>query len=113
MLSRQEIDKITAHLCEQLADLFPETQIEALLFGSYARGDMESGSDVDLLILVDSPRKEILEKSWQIGNIAGDLLIEHGFQVSPIVENRNWFQNNADVIPLFRNILREGTQINV
>ena len=112
MLSKQDIDRITAQLCEQLAKLFPESRIEALLFGSYARGDMESGSDVDLLVLVDSSREDITEKSWQIGNIAGDLSLDCGTMIMPIVENKDYYSSHIDLLPFFQNVNREGVRIN-
>lgn len=113
MLRKKETNEIIKQLYDGISPLFPDNKMDVYLFGSYARGDAEEGSDIDLMMLVDSPREEIAKKNWLIGDIAGDLLIEHGVQVSPIVENRNWFHSNANVIPLFRNILREGTHINV
>ena len=66
-----------------------------------------------VMILVDDSRENIAKKNWQVGNAAGDLLIDHGILVSPIIENREWFYNNANVIPLFKNISREGIRIKV
>ena len=100
-------------LYDRILPLFPNEKMDVILFGSYARGDYEEGSDIDVMFLVNTSRNEIAQKNWQIGNIAGDLLIEYGILISPIVENRKWFRNNANIIPLFKNILREGTYVNV
>lgn len=54
MLTNQEMKKIVAELCGSVASLFPQNKAEAILFGSYARGDAEPGSDIDVLILVDA-----------------------------------------------------------
>ena len=113
MTEKIETDRIIKQLCDGISPLFPDSKMDVILFGSYARGTFDEGSDIDLMLLVDSPSEEIAQKNWQIGDIAGELLVEYGIQISPIVENRSWFTGNADVIPLFRNILREGVRVNV
>ena len=79
-----------------------------MFFGSYARGDADAQSDIDMMVLVDAPRSDISRKTWEIGGVAGDILLDRGVVVSPIVENRSYFQQNAAVIPLFRAVLQEG-----
>lgn len=56
VLTNQEVKKIVEELCCSVASLFPQNKIEAILFGSYARGDAEPGSDIDVLVLVDASR---------------------------------------------------------
>lgn len=52
MRTRQEVAMIIAELCSGIAPLFPQDKIEAIPLGSYARGDSDSGSDIDVLLLV-------------------------------------------------------------
>lgn len=111
MLTDQEVKKIVGELCGSLASLFPQDQIEAILFGSYARGDAEPGSDIDVLLLVDASRQDISERNWQIGDIVAELLLDYGIVVSPIVENRDYFNKNVDVLPFYRNVEREGVRL--
>ena len=103
---------IISELCSGLAEIFPGDELEPILFGSYARGDAEEGSDIDVLLLVNTPREEIFQRNRLIGNIAGDLLLNYGILVSPIVENREYFYQNIDLLPFFKNIQREGVRVN-
>lgn len=112
MISRSEIERIVQELCEGVARIFPQERIDAVLFGSCARGDAELGSDIDILLLVDASRETISERNWRIGDVAGELLVEHGVLVSPIVENREYFRSNAESLPLFRNIQAEGVKLS-
>ena len=82
------------------------------LFGSYARGDAEPGSDIDVLILVDASRQDISAQNWQVGDMAAELLLNYGVVVSPIVENRDYFNRNMNVLPFYRNVDREGVRIS-
>ena len=65
MLTAQEVKKIVEELCDGVTSLFPQNKIEAILFGSYARGDVEPESDIDVLILVDASRQDISVRNWE------------------------------------------------
>lgn len=112
MRTIEEVSKIIEELCVSMASLFPQDQIEAILFGSYARGNAESGSDIDVLILVDAPRQDISTRNWQVGDLAAELLLNYGVVVSPIIENRDYFNRNIDILPFYRNVDREGVRIS-
>lgn len=111
MRSQQDVNSIIRQLCSGLKPLFPQGSMEAILFGSYARGDADEESDIDVMILVDSSRQEISEKTWQIGDVAAELLLNNGVMVSPVVENRAYFQKNAALLPLYQNVVREGVRV--
>ena len=112
MVERSQMNQIIAELCRGISAIFPDDRLEPILFGSYARGDAEEGSDIDILVLVDSPQEEISHREWEIGDIAGELLLNYGVLVSPVVENRDYYQRNAEILPFFRNIQREGVRMN-
>ena len=55
MCTQGEVRAIVADMRARLEGLFPQQQIDAILFGSYARGEAEDGSDIDVMFLVDAP----------------------------------------------------------
>lgn len=112
MYTELEVAKIVSELCTSAAPLFPQSRIEAILFGSYARGDAEPGSDIDVLLLVDMPREDISAKNWQVGDLAAEFLMNYGVMISPIVENRDYFNTNLEVLPFYRNVDNEGVRIS-
>ena len=113
MRTRDEALDLAALLKRDIAGIFPSETIETILYGSYARNDADEGSDIDVLFLVDSPRNVIAAKNWQIGEAAGEILIEHGIVISPIVENRDFFNEYQDPMPFFGNIKTEGIRLDV
>lgn len=112
MCSLQEVNQIVEELMDGVSVIFAKGQMETILFGSYARGDAEEGSDIDVLFLVDSSREIIMERNWRLGELAAELLMKYGVLVSPIVENREYFYSNAEVLPFFRNVDREGVRVS-
>ena len=112
MVDEKQIRRIVADLCEGVSTIFPKEKIDAILFGSYARGEQDEGSDIDVLLLVDAPREVISRHNWQVGDVAADLLLNYGILVSPIVENRTYFNDNAEALPFYRNIRREGVYLH-
>ena len=112
MCTQIEVRTIVSQLREQLQYIFPQEQFDVILFGSYARNEANDDSDIDVLLLVDSSRQTIQEKLWQIGEAAAETLLSFGVVVSPIVENRAYYRDNADILPFFKNIQREGVGLS-
>lgn len=112
MLTRQEATVIIVAMTRKITLLFPQDRIEAILFGSHARGDAGPESDIDVLFLVDASRQDIAERNWQVGDLAAELLLEYGVVVSPIVENRECFNRNSQGLPFYRSVESEGVRIS-
>lgn len=112
MCSQTQVRLIISQLCEKLAVIFPQERFDVILFGSYARNDADDGSDIDVMFLVDSSRGAIRDRHWQIGEAAAEVLMDFGIVISPVVENREYYQANVDVLPFFRNIRDEGVRIS-
>lgn len=85
-----------------------------ILYGSYARGDYNKSSDIDIMILTDLNDDEILEYREKILDYAYDIEWNNNFDivVSPLIKNIDKYNKRIDVIPFYMNIQREGVVIN-
>ena len=75
------------------------------LYGSYARGDFRSDSDVDVLIVLDGevkPGQEIDRISHQVA----DICLEHNVLIATFPVSEKWFKERKS--PLFENVRQEG-----
>ena len=79
-----------------------------VLYGSYARGDYESNSDIDVMILTNLEDDEIEEYRARVCDLAYDMEIENDVILSPLIKNINKYQSRVEVIPFYTNIHREG-----
>ena len=79
------------------------------LFGSKARNDADSDSDIDLLILTDSPVNHALERT--IRDLAFDIELEENLIFGLVVMNREYWDTKRKLMPLRWNIDREEVEV--
>ena len=95
-------------------DVFGEKLKDVVLFGSYARGDYDDNSDVDLVILADISRDE--EKNFTDDIVALMAKIDKKYEyvvlLSPIILSYSFFEQWSDIIPFYRAVKNEGVIIN-
>lgn len=85
----------------QIAEKFQPLKI--ILFGSYAYGNPRTESDVDVLVIMDSPLKES-ELSFQIRKS-----IEYNFGIDLVVKTPNDLKRRIDLGDVFlKEIMRKG-----
>ena len=85
-----------------------------ILYGSYARGDYNNSSDIDIMILTDLNDDEIVEYRDKISDIAYDIEEANNFDIwlSPLVKNIDKFNYWLAVKPFYMNVQKEGVVLN-
>lgn len=98
-----------ADVVEQIRKIIHEIAptSKAILFGSEARGEARSDSDIDLLILVDG-EKMSLEQEESITLPLYELELKTGVTISPIIMLKKLWENRPFKTPFYINIVNEG-----
>ena len=96
----------------QLKNLLGSSLSKVILYGSYARGDNHSQSDVDVVILVKMTDVEIKRIENDVYDMAFDIEIDTGIDISPIIKNEEQYEYWVDTLPFYRNVRDEGVVIN-
>lgn len=96
----------------QLRRLLGNDLSKVILYGSYARGDFQENSDVDVMVLVKISPEKIEKIEGVIFDLAFNIEMEHGIHISPIIKNEDQFEYWVDVLPFYRNVRNEGVEIN-
>ena len=87
---------------------------KVILYGSYARGDFNKDSDIDIMILTDLSDDEIVKYRSDIYGLAYDIEFDNNFDVtiSPLVKNIDKFNYWLEALPFYMNVQKEGVVLN-
>lgn len=85
---------------------------KVIVYGSYARGDYNENSDIDVMVLTSLAEEDITEVEYKLYDIAFDFLMEYGVDISVIVKNEEHFKYWLGALPFYDNVEREGVVIN-
>ena len=98
------IHNIIYQFSQQLKDIMGSKLIKVIVYGSYARGDYNSSSDVDVMILVKMSDNEIKKIENQVYDLAFDIEMDTGVDISPIIKNEEQYEYWLDTLPFYKNI---------
>ncbi len=78
------IEHVLTHVHQELVELYGERFCGIRLFGSYARGEADDESDLDVLIVLDRVDHYAAEID-RIGQLISDSSLASGVSISPVL----------------------------
>lgn len=111
MCTKTELQKITQSVVKSVLELLEDKIYKIVLYGSYARGNFDTESDVDIIILLDCEEGEIRKYRKKISVLASRISLENDVEVSLLLKNRTSFENRLPILPFYQNIEKEGVVI--
>ena len=109
-----EISNIIEQFVKGVNEILGNRVKKIILYGSYARGDFNESSDIDIMILTDLTDDEIIEYREKIWDYAYDLEFDNNFdiQFSPLVKNIDKFNYWLEALPFYMNVQKEGVVLS-
>ena len=113
MHTENELKEVLNDFVAGTKEIFGERPINVILFGSYARGNFDDESDVDIAILVDIPREEEGKYTDDLVALMSRVDQKHGYAVllSPILLSNSFFEEWRETIPFYRTVKNEGVRL--
>lgn len=104
------ISNIIDEFVKNVNELLGNRIKKIILYGSYARGDYNKNSDIDIMILTDLTDEEIIKYRDKISDIAYDIEEANDFNIwlSPLVKNIDRFNYWLEALPFYMNVQKEG-----
>ena len=101
------LDKVTDYSKEVLGDSLKEV----ILYGSYARGDFNDESDIDVMIMVNMTQEELNGYRRQFSKFCSRLNVENGVFLSPLLQSAPLFEDWKNALPFYQNVAKEGVAV--
>jgi predicted nucleotidyltransferase len=112
LVSNQDLMEISKRTVQASKEYFGDKLDKVILYGSYARGDFDDESDIDIMVLADIA----LEDRWQsyIGlcDLLGMIDLEFDVLVSINVTDCKTFYEYIDALPFYRNVMKDGVLLS-
>ncbi|MFQ6031711.1 MAG: nucleotidyltransferase domain-containing protein [Candidatus Zixiibacteriota bacterium] len=104
----KEIEPILEEVKDSLEKIYGDKFKGLILYGSYARGDAEEGSDIDLILLLDEVKNPLSEMEKYFDVIQKlDLKYDTVISILPIGE----MEFKTRRLPVFLNAKKDGVII--
>ncbi len=111
MCSKSELQAVTQSVIQATEDLLADKIYKIILYGSYARGDFDLESDVDILIILNCAHEEVRAYRAEISKIASRISLANDVEVSLLLIDKDSFEERIKILPFYQNVEREGVAI--
>lgn len=104
----QIMQKLMEQYIVEIKKIYGTHLRKIILFGSYARGDFKSDSDVDIMILLDMSDLDLKAYSRQLSYMTYDFNLDNDLDIKPIAKSEEHFRKWVSNYPFYANIHKEG-----
>jgi len=111
-MTNSRINEVTEKVLTATKNTLGKNLDKVILFGSYARGDFDNESDVDIFVLADIPHEETNKWSNKIDENLSDLWFDYDLLVCIHLTSKTMFDRYFPVMPYYQNVMKEGVVLH-
>ena len=111
MCTQSQLHQITDEVRRNMQNVFGNKLHQVILYGSYARGDYDNESDIDMMVLVDVSETEMKDYRKQVNRIASKIGLNHDIMITITLKDKQSFDSHQELSPFYRNVANEGVPI--
>ena len=113
MCSKNDLNIILSELAAAYKEVYGTDVVQILLYSSYARGDYDENSDVDITAIVRGNREDLQKKLKLIWERSQELELEYETILSPVVIPYDEYNEYKEALPYYKNIENEGVELTI
>lgn len=111
-MEQKKINHILSILAIEIENLFKNNLKNIILYGSYARGDYNNESDIDVMVLVDMDDIKLKRYTDRIIDLEVELNLKYDVVLSIITKDYNEFEKWRPALPFYQNVINEGVIVD-
>lgn len=111
MCTQSQLHTILSAVYQKSVEEFGDKLDAVILYGSYARGDYDSESDIDVMVRVKLSQEDLKKHQWDISVFSSLLGLEHNIVISVHLQDTITFEQYKNDMPFFQNVIKDGVQI--
>lgn len=108
-----QINELLNEYVEGIKKIYGKHLKQVILYGSYARGDYNADSDIDIMILLDISDLEIRDYGHQLSDMTYDFNYDNDTLIMPIAKNETHFNKWLKAYPFYNNVKKDGVELYV
>lgn len=111
MCNKIELNNILREIRKIYENVYGDKLVKVVLYGSYARGDFDSESDIDVAGIVKNNRLDTQKSEKLLWNLTNDIDLEYNVVTSPVAIPYDEYEKYLKTMPYYENIEKEGIEI--
>jgi len=100
------IEPIVRAFKASLQTMYGDRLRDVVLYGSYARGDYDDESDIDLMVLLNDETVNTYAELFRLSDLTMDFIMQYGIAVSVLPAPANRYYQSYG--PVYQNARHEG-----
>lgn len=113
MCNKSTLNTLLDEAKNELSVLFGNKLLQVVLYGSYARGDFDSESDIDVMALVEMEKNELQKYRRIVSALANDIDLKYNVLLSIKLQDNESFVKYQNALPFYQNVIKKGVAVGV
>lgn len=107
----KKIQNILNDFSANVKDILNNDLDKIIIYGSYARGDYDENSDIDIMVLTSLPEDKIRAKETELYDLAFEFQMDYLVDISVMLVSTQSFEYWLGALPFYDNVNAEGIKI--